>query len=96
MGIDISAKLIVGAYIEDCPLLENIEDVGEWAVDNGMVTTSDYFDAGREGQKVGFEVECGQVDRLSVSWPGEISLKSEKFKELTGGIPMLVATANVW
>jgi hypothetical protein len=54
MGIDYSAKLMVGVHFGDLPEeLQEIEDIWEWAEENGIELAAAYFDADEYGQFVG-------------------------------------------
>jgi len=62
MGIDNSAKLIVGTHYDDLPedMREQFNeiDIYEWIDDSSDLTyASEWFDAGTEGMVVGIEVD---------------------------------------
>lgn len=100
MGIDISGKMIVGAYAKNFDFSEKYEQDEDFEVDERYEEQefdycSPWFDAGGEEWFVGYEVE--DVDMVDFDeWVKKVKELSTKFEEKTGIKPRLVGMQNVF
>ena len=98
MGIDISGGMIVGSEAENISYdEEQYEEVWEFADAHNLSCYSKWYDAGSEGQVLGFTVD--DVDPLSPefeSWVKDVKDKAHKFYQLTGIKAELIGMQNVW
>lgn len=92
MGIDYNGGMIVGCEGDkiDC----HDDHIG-WACDHDMVCMSQFYDAGKENQYIGFFVQDIKVDNIDLLWLDSIRLLAIKFKELTGQDAILIGTQDI-
>jgi hypothetical protein len=96
MGIDISGGMLVGESGSNFEIPDEIEDVREWADENGMEVMCEYFDADFEDSYFGFEVEEVLVSEINDSWIAKINELADKFERLTGLKARLIGTQDIY
>lgn len=97
MGIDVSGGMLVGNRADSIDLGDEYEFAWEFAEEHGMVIFSAWYDAGVEGQYIGFRVE--DVDPLSeefFDWVTNVTTSAKKFKEITGCDATLIGMQDVY
>jgi len=112
MGIDVGGGMIIGAdcdsviesvkvNIDDCEMYGTegnyFEEFYEWDGEVGMSCYSYWYDAGSDGQVIGFTMN--DIETLSddfEDWVVDVKERSLKFKELTGVEPKLIGMQDVW
>ena len=94
MGIDIDSAVIVGERVGDIASLEGVNDICEWADDNGLSYCSPYFDCDRDDYIIGISISGGEIASSDIV--DKINKHKEKFKALTGSSCRVVITNDVW
>ena len=95
MGIDYDGGMIVGARGVDIDQ-SNIESMGEWADENGLVVMSTYYDADSDDCYYGFSIDDILISKIDDKWVKDLKDKAAKFEDLAKAPAMLIGTQNIW
>lgn len=96
MSIDREAKLVIGCPVSESSIFGAIEDLAEWAEEEGMEVCFPWFDADSPDWIIGFEVEEFDVKKMGFEWTQGLKGKAEKFEKLSGVYGQLVCTLHVY
>lgn len=89
--------MLVGCHFNDLPEeTQELEDIYEFAEDNGLITASEWYDAGTEGMYIGIEVsseiEEAKLDEFII----DVKLAFVKAKDVLKVQPTLISTQDIW
>ena len=94
MGFDYDGQMIIGCDV--CDLVDEIEDVHEFADKNTMTILSPHYDCEPEYCTIGFSLNDIMVDNMDIIWLEGIKKKAEKFFKLTGTKAKLIGMQDIW
>lgn len=95
MSIEREAKLVIGAPVSESKIFAAIEDLAEWAEDQGMEVCFPWYDADSPDWIIGFEVDEFDVKKMDAEWLMDLKKKAERFESLSGVYGQLICTMHV-
>lgn len=97
MGIDTDGGMIIGAIGSDLvKCVPEDEEFNEWAEDNKLTRMAMHYDAPSEWCYYGFTVDDVRVMDIEGEWLTDVKEKADKFEKLTGIVPFLIGSQDVW